>query len=292
LKLGIGLPTWMGNLMQASDVLDWARTAEEAGFHALAVHDKPNHDTWDPLAALAVVAPVTSRVRLVTGALLLPLRDEAFVAKQTAVIDQVSGGRLELGVAVGVRPDDFELVGRPMAGRGKRYEGQLERLIELWRASVDEAESGKAAGPAPAQRPHPMLLVGGYQPAAIQRAVRFGDGYIFGAPGPAMMADRIPAIRAAAEAAGCAQFPISALAYVVPSEDPGELADGEALLSRYYVPLHKPFLDLVHTGSAEQVREAVKRYEEAGVDTLHLIPVSRSISAIERLARDVLPSYS
>lgn len=292
MKLGIGLPTWMGNRVAATDVLDWARAAEDAGFSALAVHDKPNHDTWEPLAALAAVAPVTSRVRLFTGALLLPTREEALVAKQAAVIDQVSGGRLDLGVAPGNRPDDYELLGRPMAGRGRTFERQIERLLELWRGSVEHAESGKASGPAPVQRPHPRLWIGGYQPAAIKRAVRWADGYTFGAPGVAMMAERIPAVREAAAAAGRGDFPVAALAYVLPSEDPAELAEGEALLGRYYVPLHKPFADLVHIGSGEQVLEAVKRYEAAGVDQLHLIPVMRSVAAVERLARDVLPAFA
>ena len=292
MKLGIGLPTWMGNRVAASDVLDWARAAEDAGVDAIAVHDKPNHDTWEPLAALAVVAPITSRVRLFTGALLLPTREEALVAKQAAVIDQVSGGRLDLGVALGGRPDDFELLRRPMAGRGLTFERQIERLLDLWSASVEHADSGKASGPAPFRPPHPRLWIGGYKPAAIARAVRWADGYIFGAPGPAMMAEKIPAVRAAAAAAGRDALPVAALAYVLPSEDPAELAEGEALIGRYYVPLHKPFAELVHSGSGEQVLEAVKRYEAAGVDHLHLIPVMRSVKGIERLARDVLPAFA
>ena len=293
MKLGIGLPTWMGNQLEASEVLDWARAAEGAGFHAVAVHDKPNHDTWDPLAALAAVAAVTSRIRLVTGSLLLPPRDEALVAKQALVIDRVSGGRLDLGVAVGARPDDFELFGRPLAGRGRRFAAQLERIRALWQDAVDTADSGKAMGPAPVQRTGPMLWVGGYQPAAIDRAVRFGDGYIFGAPGVQMMTDRIPAIRAAATAAGRPAMPIAALAYVLPSEDPAELTAGEALMKRYYGdPLHKPFEQLVHSGSGEEVLEVVRHYEAAGVDVLHLIPVTRSPAGIDRLARDVLPSFA
>jgi alkanesulfonate monooxygenase SsuD/methylene tetrahydromethanopterin reductase-like flavin-dependent oxidoreductase (luciferase family) len=292
-KLGIGLPTWMGNQLEASEVLDWARAAEDAGFHAVTVHDKPNHDTWDPLAALAAVAAVTRRIRLVTAALLLPPRDEALVAKQALVIDQLSGGRLDLGVAVGARPDDFELFGRPMAGRGRRFAAQLERVRALWRGAVETAESGKAMGPAPVQPGGPMLWVGGYQPAAIDRAVRFGDGYIFGAPGVQAMTDRIPTIRAASVAAGRAEHPIAGLAYVLPSEDAAELAAGEALMKRYYGdPLHRPFEQLVHSGSGEQVLEAVRGYEAAGVDVLHLIPVTRSLAGIDRIARDVLPSFA
>jgi alkanesulfonate monooxygenase SsuD/methylene tetrahydromethanopterin reductase-like flavin-dependent oxidoreductase (luciferase family) len=290
-KLGIGLPTWLGNLLPASEMLDWARVAEDAGFEAVQVHDKPNHDTWDPLAVLAAVAVVTTRIRLVTGALLLPMRDEALVAKQAAVVDRLSGGRLDLGVSVGGHADDFELFGRTMAGRGRRFEEQLARLRALWKRAVETETTGKAMGPAPAQRPHPRLWVGGYQPATIHRAVTFGDGYLLGAPGVEVIAAKVPAIREAAHEAGRTTFPIAGLAYVLPSEDPATLADGEALLKRYYGdPLHKPFDRLVHFGSRERVVEAVRRYEAAGLDVLHLIPVMRSRDGIETLARDVKPA--
>lgn len=292
MKLGIGLPTYLGNVMAAGDMLDWARTADRAGFHALAVHDRPNHDTWEPLAALAAVAPVTSRIRLVTAALLLPTRDEVLVAKQAAVVDQVSGGRLDLGVAVGGRAADFELFGRPMAGRGRMFERQLDRLHALWRSAVATRDDGSASGPAPAQAPHPPLWIGGYTPAAIERAVRFGDGYLFGAPGVDLMRERIPQIRAAAEAAGRPRFPIGGLAYVLPSSDPGERADGERLLVRYYGTLRKPFAELVHTGPGEHLVQVLQRYEDAGLDVLHVVPASRSISVVERLARDVLPAFA
>ena len=292
MKIGIGLPTWLGNLVRGRDVLDWARRVEAAGFHAVSVHDRPFHDTWDPLATLAAVAAVTDRIRLFTGALLLPMRDEALVAKQATVIDQVSGGRLDLGVAVGARGEDFELFGRTPARRGRIFEAQLARLLELWGQAWDTRETGLAAGPASVQERHPRLWVGGYAPAAIDRAVRHGDGYIFGAPGAARMAERIPAIREAASAAGRPSFPVAGLAYVLPSADPGDAAESEALITRYYGSLHKPFPDLVHQGTTMQVVAAVEGYRDAGVDVLHLIPVSRDPAVIDVLARDVLPQFA
>ncbi len=291
MKLGIGLPTWTGNLIEPDALLAWARAADAVGFHAVAVHDKPNHDTWDPLATLAAIAPVTERVRLVTAALLLPPRDEALVAKQAAVIDRLSGGRVDLGVAVGGRADDFELLGRTMAGRGDRFASQLERLHELWAAAQATAESGAAMGPAPAQQPHPRLWVGGYVPAAIERAVRFGDGFLFGAPGVEMMRERIPVIREAAAAAGREPLPVAGLAYVLPSEDPAEVAEGERLLLRYYGSLRKPFREMVATGSGRLIAETAHAYEAAGVDVLHLVPVMTSVKAVERLADEVLPEF-
>ena len=128
------------------------------------------------------MAVATRRVRLLTASLLLPPRDEALVAKQALVIDRLSNGRLDLGVSVGGREDDFELLGRPMAGRGSRFEGQLRRILALWAEASATAASGARMGPAPVQDPHPPLWVGGYAPAAAARAIALGDGYFFGVP--------------------------------------------------------------------------------------------------------------
>jgi alkanesulfonate monooxygenase SsuD/methylene tetrahydromethanopterin reductase-like flavin-dependent oxidoreductase (luciferase family) len=291
MRLGIGLPNWLGNVIPASAMLDWARIAEDAGFEAVGVHDKPNHDTWDPLATLAGVAVATERVRLATTALLLPPRDEALVAKQAAVVDRLSNGRLDLGVAVGIRPDDFELFGRSMAGRGKRYERQLQRILELWADARATAESGAGMGPDPIQDPHPPLWVGGYAPAAVSRAMRYGDGYIFGAADVELIASRIAELRSAAAAAGRSALPTAALAYVLPTTDEAQLADGETLLLRYYGTLRKPFRELVVWGEPADVVARLRDYEATGLDRLYLLPVARTTGSLERLARDVLPSF-
>lgn len=288
-QLGIGLPTHFGNLIGRAELVDWAERAEGSGFVSLVVHDRPNHETWDPLVTLAAVAMVTRRIRLVTGALLLPPRDEALVAKQAAVVDIVSGGRLDLGLALGARADDYEVLGRSIRGRGARFEAQLARLLQLWAAAADGVDGGLGLGPAPVQRPHPPLWIGGYAEAAIERAVRFGDGYLFGAPSAAYMAERVPRIRATAAAAGRASLPIAGLAYVLPTADPDQLDAAERLLRRYYGELRRPFRDLVIWGEQDQVTAGIRSYEEAGLDVLHLLPVSLDPAVVDRLASWLAP---
>lgn len=291
MRLGIGIPTWTGNLIAPDDLVGWATRAEAAGFHAVAVHDKPNHDTYDPLAILAALAVATRRVRLVTAAVLLPPRDEALAAKQALVVDRLSGGRLDLGVAIGGRADDYELLGRAMTGRGPRFTGQLERMTALFAAAVEHEQDGKAMGPAPVQRSGPRLWIGGYQPAAINRAARFGDGFIFGAPPASLMADRIPAIRAAAAEAGKPDFPVAGLVYVLPDLGPAARDEGEGLLLRYYGALARPWDDLVVGGDAASLRAGVARYADAGLDVLHLVPVTTDVRAVDLLADALLPVH-
>ena len=82
MQIGVGLPGYLGTAVDAALVLEWARRADEAGFAAVAAHDRPDHDAWDPLVTLAAVAPITRRVRLVTTVVVLPPRDAGLVAKQ------------------------------------------------------------------------------------------------------------------------------------------------------------------------------------------------------------------
>src|SRR5919198_5956880 len=135
MKLGIGLPNTMAHETGRRLMLDWARVADEAGFYALATIDKPNYDSWDPLTTLAGVAGVTERAKLATTILQLPPRNEVLVAKQAAVVDRLSGGRLVLGLAQGGREDDFEVLGAAFEGRSERFQRQVERIREIWRVA-------------------------------------------------------------------------------------------------------------------------------------------------------------
>jgi alkanesulfonate monooxygenase SsuD/methylene tetrahydromethanopterin reductase-like flavin-dependent oxidoreductase (luciferase family) len=288
MKLGVGLPGYLGGAVGAATVLDWARGADSAGFHGVAVHDRPCHDAWDPLTTLVAAAAVTERVRLATTVVLAPAYDEGLLARQAAVVDQVSGGRLDLGVGLGARAEDYQALGRSFERRGARLSAQLGRLHELWASAVEHEQEGGVAGPAPVQRPHPPLWVGGYADAAIGRAVRFGDGYLFGAPGVDVIAAKVPAIREAAERAGRGRFPIGALAYVALSTDPAELAEGERLLKHYYGSLRKPFPQMVHCGDAAEVGEALDAYRRAGLDVLYLFPVLPSPAQLDRWAEELL----
>jgi len=201
-------------------MLDWARLADQAGFHELAVIDKPNYDSWDPLATLAAAAAVTERARLATTILQLPNRDEVLVTKQAATIDRVSNGRLDLGVAVGGRKDDFDVFGAPFGNRGRKLEKQITRIREIWTQARAAGKDQGVLGPAPVQEPGPPIWVGGIAEKAIGRAVRIGDGFIFGTAGIQIMAQYTPMIRQAAAANGKTNFTIAGLAYAAVGDNP------------------------------------------------------------------------
>jgi alkanesulfonate monooxygenase SsuD/methylene tetrahydromethanopterin reductase-like flavin-dependent oxidoreductase (luciferase family) len=112
MKVGVWMPNAMPFGLERG-FLDWVRLADQAGFDTLGTLDRPNYDLWDPLVSLAAAAAVTERIRLATTTLPMPNRNEVLVAKQAAVIDRLAGGRLTLGVSLGSRPDDYQVLGRP-----------------------------------------------------------------------------------------------------------------------------------------------------------------------------------
>src|SRR4051812_44891907 len=144
MDIGIGLPNAVRGVDRRG-IVDWARRAEEAGFASLGTLDRLAYVNFESLIALAAAAAVTQRIRLVTDILIAPLRaNTALLAKQAATLDQISGGRLELGLSPGGRDDDYAISGLDFAGRGRTFDRQLEELERLWR--------GGGGGRAPAPR--------------------------------------------------------------------------------------------------------------------------------------------
>lgn len=177
-------------LLSADGIAEVARTAERAGFGAVFCTDHPapdvtwlasgGHPTVDPFVALAFAASATTTLRVHTNLLVLGYRNPLLTAKSVATLDALSGGRTIVGVGVGYLASEFAALGADYAARGKLADEALETMVEAWRAEpMDRDGTGWRARetviePAPAQRPHPPLWVGGNSTAALRRAVRHG----------------------------------------------------------------------------------------------------------------------
>ena len=289
MRLGIGLPNTMAHEADRALMLDWARLAEEAGFDLLSTIDKPNYDAWDPLVTLAGVAGVTERIGLATTILQLPPRNEVLVAKQAAVVDQLSAGRLTLGVAQGGREDDYEAFGVPFRGRSKRFEAQVSRIRAIWADARSADRDHGVLGPAPAQDPGPPIWAGAGTPESIARAARVADGFVFGTAGSTAMHDRAPRIRQVFAENGKPDATVAGLAYVAVGDDPrAALDEATHHVLRYYGRLWTEPESLVHHGPAAKIAEEVAAYEGA-VDVLVLFPQIPRLDQVEQLAEQVLP---
>jgi probable F420-dependent oxidoreductase len=171
------------------------------------VHDrlgqKPYHDA---IVTLTWIASKTERVRLGTSVLVLPYLHPMVLAKELATLDQLSGGRLVIGVGVGSLPEENAALGVDYDGRGKYTDEFLEVMIRLW--TEDEATfdgdhfefENLVASPKPKQRPHPPILIGGNRPPALRRVARLGDGWHPLGVSPEGLRERLVTIKSEAAA--------------------------------------------------------------------------------------------
>jgi alkanesulfonate monooxygenase SsuD/methylene tetrahydromethanopterin reductase-like flavin-dependent oxidoreductase (luciferase family) len=281
--IGIGLPTTISGVAGAT-VLEWASRADAARFSTLGTIDRVVYGNYDAVPALAAAAAVTSTIRLTTAILISPYRGNgALLAKQLASVDQLSGGRLVVGIAVGGREDDYVATGSDFAGRGKAQDGLLAEMRAVW-AGEPRGTAG-AIGPVPVQPGGPPLLIGGTGAAAIRRTTTLGAGWIAGGGGPAMFADGVAQVRAAWTAAGREGAPrLVALGYYALGPDGQDAA--RRYLTDYYAFLG-PFADQVAAGALadpDAVRRTAGEFAEAGCDELILFPCSSDPDQVDRLA--------
>ena len=279
MNLGFSLPM-AGPWATPDNQVLIAQRAEALGYHSLWVPQrllyamKPQNDypplpgqPWprsfervmDPLISLAFVAGLTSRIRLGTSVLVMPYYTPVMLAKQLATLDVLSRGRLDVGLGLGWSMDEFEAVGVPYAGRGRRGDEFLRCLKAIWTENPVEFTGEfyrvplSKIEPRPVQTPHPPITIGGYGPTVVRRAVAY-DGFNGGNVPLPQVALLVAEIKAAAQEAG---------------RDPRALQ----IVSRGSFQLHaspqgrdrRPLW-----GNLGEIREDVARYAEAGLTELFL----------------------
>lgn len=234
MQLGVAIRS-MGPQSDPATLLACARTAERVGLADLWVQDHlaiPPDDAegsggryLDPLTALAWLAAKTRRIGIGTGVLNLPYRPELPTAKAIATVQELSGGRLRLGVGVGWMDAEFRALGVPRAERGRRSDAMLAFLQRAFADDVVE-RNGQPFLFLP-RPPRPPIYVGGNGEAALRRALRFGDGWFPMEGDPAKLADAGRRLRERAAEAGRARPELVAFAGFDPrraDEVPGRLA--------------------------------------------------------------------
>jgi alkanesulfonate monooxygenase SsuD/methylene tetrahydromethanopterin reductase-like flavin-dependent oxidoreductase (luciferase family) len=129
-RIAIGLPSRVAGSSEA--VVAWAVRADAGPFSSVVVTDRVVSAALEPLATLAVAGGATRRVRLMTSVVIGPTRETTLLARQAATIDALTGGRLTLGLGIGVREDDYLATGFAFRRRGRRLDEQLPILRRLW----------------------------------------------------------------------------------------------------------------------------------------------------------------
>ena len=197
MEFGVTVPNNWG-VEDPQAVVNFGPLAEELGFDSVWVMDHlfnngyirerlDDKPYYHPMATLSHISALTSRVQLGTSVLVLPYHNPVELAKYAATLDQMSGGRVVLGVGVGAMTPEFDALGIPMSQRGSLTNESMDIMRELWsnenpRYSSDRWEFGDLKfSPKPVQSeggsPHVPLWVGGASPGALRRAARRGNGW-------------------------------------------------------------------------------------------------------------------
>lgn len=289
MKIGLSLLNNWG-FDDPRPLVDLAVRAEELGIDSVWVHDhvfnvghvfdriggKPY---YEPLTLLSFVAARTQRVRLGTSVLVLPYHNAVRLAKTAATLDVLSGGRLIMGVGVGLIEKEMRAMGSPYAERGAFADESIAVMRALW--SQDDPKfagkyyqfDGMKFSPKPRQTPIP-IVIGGVSRAAIRRAARLGDGWQPLGLSPEALGQGIAQLRAEAQACGrdASTIPIS-IAMSLATARAGRHALGT-----------KP----------GEILQSAKAYASLGVETLIISATTsqprEARSALEMIAREVAPA--
>ena len=193
MKFGVTIPNNWG-IEDVKQVLAFGPLAEELGYDSIWVMDHlfnagyirqrlDDKPYYHPLATLSYLSATTQRVALGTSVMVLPYHNPVAMAKYVATLDQMSDGRVILGIGAGAMTEEFEALGVSMRERGALTNESLAVMRELWTNEDPEFDSQRwhfadlKFAPKPRQQPHVPLWIGGSSPGAIKRTATMGDGW-------------------------------------------------------------------------------------------------------------------
>ncbi len=284
MDVGVGLPNSVPGL-DGRLIVDWARRAEERGFSTLGTIDRLLFPNYESLIVLATAAAATERIGLMTDILISPWRNNTpLLAKQAVSIDNISGGRLVLGLAPGWRDDEYKASGVDYAARGRILDEQLAEMTRLWRGeSVDGLGS---VGPEPARQGGPEIMLGGEAKAAYRRAARYGSGWTLGGGTP----ERVEAGREAldsawSEAGREGRAKVSVLTYFCLGPNAREAAS--EYIHAYYGQMGEETASMIADSVAvdeETIAGYGQAFEDAGADETVFFPCTTDPGQVDALA--------
>jgi alkanesulfonate monooxygenase len=289
----------------AEALVQYGVRMEELGFDSIWVWDhmllgvEPNFPIIDSLTVLTGIAARTKRIKLGTGILVLPLRNAVALAKQLSSMDQLSQGRLVMGMASGWYKREFDAMGIPFEKRGKIMDENLDLLRRLWTESSVTGDyqryspSKAVMYPKPAQK-HVPILIGGYVDRVLKRAATAGDGWLTYFYTPEGFTKSWNKIRDFAKEAGkdpdkllnASQLPIM----IGPSKDAVKADMLDWLNKEWDFPAQSDCTrDSAIMGSVDECIAQLKEHLAVGVQKIIFVPYKYQMDQIEKIAREIIP---
>jgi probable F420-dependent oxidoreductase len=275
--------------------------AEELGFHSAWAQEtmlgsKPQ---FGPVEAMTYAAACTQRLRLGCAVLISTLYSPVHLAKSLSTLDQLSRGRIEIGVGTGGPGRQFAAFGADPQRYVARFTEGLALKKTLWTDSrvTFDGEFWQLTDapiePKPFQKPFPPVWVGGSAPTALRRAVRLGNGFFGAGSTPtAKFADQVQIVREALNESGrpVRDFPIAKRVYVAVDEDAGRARKRmNAELERLYGFRSEGIEAAAVAGAPADCARELQKVAEAGAELILFTPMFEPAAQAERLAASVIP---
>jgi alkanesulfonate monooxygenase SsuD/methylene tetrahydromethanopterin reductase-like flavin-dependent oxidoreductase (luciferase family) len=253
-----------------------------------------------PIEVMTYAAACNQRLRLGCAVFVTPVHSPVHLAKSLSSLDQLSRGRLEVGVATGGPNRPFAAFGVEADGYVTRFSEGLALMKACWTQPRIEFEGrfwqlhDLAMEPKPFQKPHPPIWFGGGHPAALRRAVRHGDAFMgAGSTTTAAFADQVTVVRAELAEAARQSFPIAKRVYITVDDDVARARERVAAgLERIYGDFGRRLTGVAVSGTPKDCVDGLRDVANAGAEMIVLNPVDDESKQMERLAGDVIPNMA
>jgi probable F420-dependent oxidoreductase len=295
-RFGFGIPQVVdGSHLDVAGLRSMLMATEELGFHSAWIMDQPltTAPALEPITTLGYAVAVTESVRLGTAVVLTALRQPVQLAMELATLDQLSGGRLIVGVALGDRTDFYPAFGISASHRVARFMEGLELLKRLW-TEESVTFTGRfwqaerlTAQPKPVQRPHPPIWFGGRSKPAIDRAVRNGDGWIgAGISTVDQFKEQASLVRATLDAMGRdpATFTVAKRLYIAVSTDRERSLERMRAWSKVFYGDTNMADQAAVVGDLDFCMRKLSEVRDSGADLIVLNPVFDVVNQMQLLA--------
>jgi len=285
LDIGVTLPSMLDHLDRET-FREWCRRIDAGPYSSLAVGERITFPNWECLVCLAAAAALTSRVRIVSTVFVLPMHRAAWLAKQVATLDVLSGGRFVLGVGAGAREEDFLTVGASFESRHAQMEQQVAALRRAWSGEPPDG-STHPIGPSPQQPGGPPIHAGAMQPAAIRRVAHWADGLAGWTTGPDLAeVERSLAIARQAWQANGRPEPHLGTGFWY-ALGPHARQQMDDYVERYMRIFGRPAVAAMQrrmiATSTDAVRDSLRALADLGADECILVPTSCDATQLQRL---------
>ena len=279
----------------------YLRRAEDLGFDSAWTQEQVlgAAPQLGPVETMAYAAACTTRLRLGCAVFVSTLHSPVHLAKSVSTLDQLTGGRIDVGVGTGGRGRPFAAFGLDPARYVTRFTEGLALMKALWtqdRVTFDGEFwqlRDTAMEPKPAQKPYPPVWLGGAAPAAVRRAVTLGTGFFGAGSAPtAAFADQVMQVRAALAETGrpAGGFGIAKRVYIAVDSQAGRARDRiNAGLARVYGRRVPAIEAAAVAGTAADCVRELREVAAAGAELILFTPLFEVAEHAELLAAEIIP---